>query len=152
MAYGFLRHPHAPITWGTGAVATWVNQVMWAYELTGDTKYLTWLIRTSDNILGSNPINRSYIVGAGPRTVRAPLHNSRYGHTGEVVSGQVVQGPNQRGEGYRVLEVAYPKIREDFASLYTFSDSHFCIAMDEGGSVIQANIMALFGYLLSDKN
>ncbi len=120
-------------------------------NLTGGEKYRLWIVRTCDNTLGANPLNRSYIVGAGTRTVRCPLHNSRYSHLGEVVDGQQVQGPHHKGAGYRVTEVAYPKIREKFASLYTFCDNHFCIAMDEGLSTTQARTMAVFGLLLPDR-
>ncbi len=151
MSYAFIRHPWAPINWGTGAYENFLNPVLQAYKLTGDRKYLGWIVRTCDNTLGANPICRSYVVGAGTRTVRAPLHNSRYGVSGEVVDGQQVEGPVQKGDGYRVPEVAYPKIRDNFASLYTFVDNHFAIAMDEGGSVNQAQSMAVFGLLLPDR-
>jgi hypothetical protein len=62
-----------------------------------------------------------------------------------------VQGPNQRGEGYGVSETAFPRLRESFASLYTFVDSHFAISMDEGTVVTQARSMAAFGLLLPDR-
>ena len=81
----------------------------------------------------------------------APLHNSRYSYFGEVAAGQQVQGPNQRGEGYGVAETAFPRLRENFASLYTFTDSHFAISMDEGTVVTQARSMAAFGLLLPDR-
>ena len=50
-------------------------------------------MRTCDNTLGANPLNRSYIVGLGTRTVRAPLHNSRYSHLGEVVPAELIVQP-----------------------------------------------------------
>jgi hypothetical protein len=151
MSYAFIRHPWAPINWGTGAYENFVTQVVQAYVLTSDRKYLSWIVRTCDNTLGANPLCRSYIVGAGERTVRAPLHNSRYGVTGEVVAGQQVEGPVQAGDGYRIQETAYPKIRTNFASLYTFVDNHFAIGMDEGGSSNQAQSMAVFGLMLPDR-
>ena len=150
MGYRFLRHPWAPISWGTGAYQNWTDSSFWAYALTGDKKYLQWIIHTCDNTLGANPLNISYITGLGTRTVRAPLHNSRYSHFGEVAPGMQVQGPNQRGEGYQVSETAHPKIREDFASLYTFVDCHYAIVMNEGTVVPQARTMAAFGLLLPE--
>ncbi len=150
MAYAFVRHPRAPISWGTGAIPKWLDEVIWAWSFTGDEKYKYWMVRTCDNTLGANPLNRGFIVGLGTRTVRAPLHNSRYSHLGEVVKGMQVQGPNQRGEGYRVREIAYPKLREDFACLQTFVDNHFAIAMDEGTVDNMAKTMAVFGLLLAD--
>jgi hypothetical protein len=150
MGYGFIRHPWAPITWGTGAYQNWLDPLWWAYHLTGKEEYLAWIIRTCDNTLGANPLGISYITGLGERTVRAPLHNSRYSHFGEVVPGMQVQGPNQRGEGYRVQETAFPPLREDFANLYTFVDCHFAIAMNEGTIVNQARSLATFALLLPE--
>lgn len=150
MPYGFIRHPWGPINWGTGAYENNLPPVIWAMKLTGDAKYRSWIIRTCDNTLGANPLNRSYIVGLGTRTVRAPLHNSRYCHRGEVVDGQQVQGPVQAGDGYHVADTAYPPLRVDFANLQTFVDCHFAIGMDEGLVTSQAKSMATFGLLLPD--
>ena len=100
MAYKFLTHPYAPISWGSGAQLRWALEATWAYSITGNSKYLEWITRSCDNTLGANPICRSYIVGAGTRTVRNPLHNSRYSHFGEVVDGMIVQGPHAKGVGY----------------------------------------------------
>ena len=150
MAYGFFRHPWAPITWGTGATAQWLPIVIWAHHLTGDEKYLTWIVRTCDNILGANPMGLGYVTGIGSRTVRAPLHNSRYSARGEVIDGFNVQGPHQAGEGYNVRETTFPPIITDFATLYTFVDAHFAIAMDEGVAGQLADNLAAFSYLMPD--
>jgi hypothetical protein len=150
MAYGFIRHPMAPISWGTGAYENFLPVVMWSYKLTGDPKYRAWIVRTCDNTLGANPLNRSFIVGLGTRTVRAPLHNSRYSHLGEVVPGMQVEGPVQGCKDYRVAETAYPPLRENFASLQNFVDCHFAIDLDEGLVTSQAKTMAAFGLLLRD--
>jgi len=151
MGYAFIRNPWSPINWGTGAYENFLPVVLWSYKLTGDTKYLYWIVRTCDNTLGANPMNLSYIVGAGSKTIRAPLHNSRYGHKGEVVDGIQCEGPVQKGDGYNVRETAYPKIQDNFACLYTFVDAHFAIGMDEGVVPNQAQSMAVFGLLLPDK-
>lgn len=151
MAYAFIRHPWAPINWGTGAYENFLTPVVQAYHLTQDPKYLAWMVRTCDNTLGANPLCRSYIVGAGTRTVRAPLHNSRYSEAGEVVNGQQVEGPVQAGDGYRIRETAYPALKDNFAILYTFVDNHFAIGMDEGVSPNQVQSMAVFGLMLPDQ-
>ena len=82
--------------------------------------------------------------------MRAPLHNSRYSHIGEVHPGAQVEGPVQSGEGYRVQDVAYPPIRNNFAVLYTYVDAHFAIAMNELVVPSEAKAMAAFGLLLPD--
>lgn len=149
--YWFLRHPWAPINWGTGAHCSHALPALWTYHLTKDKKYLMWVIRTADNACGANPMNLSWTVNLGTRTVRAPLHNSRYSHLGEVVTGQQVQGPHHQGAGYRVKEVAYPKLDGKFASLQTFCDNHWCIAMDEGTIPATAIEMSVYGLLLPDR-
>ena len=150
MAYAFIRHPSAPINWGTGAQPKWLDEVIWAWHLTGAPRYRHWIIRTCDYTLGANPLNRSFIVGLGARTVRAPLHNSRFSQLGEVVDGMQVQGPNHTGEGYRVRETAWPPLKEKFAELQTFADCHYAITMDEGTADALAKAMAAFGLLLPD--
>jgi endoglucanase len=150
MAYRFVRHPWAPINWGTGAYQNWLDSTIWAYQLTGDPVYRQWMVHSFDNTLGANPLGLSYITGLGVRRVRAPLHNSRYGESGEVAPGMQVQGPNQKGPGYRVQETAYPRLREDFAVLYTFVDNHFAIEMNEGTMIPMARTMAAFGLMLPD--
>lgn len=151
MAYAFVRHPWAPINWGTGAYETHLRPVVEAYFLTKDRKYLEWMIRTCDNTLGANPLCRSYVVGAGTRTVRAPWHNSRFSESGEVVNGQQVEGPVQSGNVMHYTETAYPPVRENMACLYTFADAQFAMDMDEGGSPNQSFTMATFGLLLPDR-
>ncbi len=150
LAYKTYRHPHAPISWGTGAYPHTIAPLLQAWKLTGDPKYMEWIVRSADHTLGANPLGRSFVVGLGGRTVRAPLHNSRYSHFGEVVPGMHVQGPLQRAEGYSIKETAHPKVREDFAPLYNYVDAHFAIAMDEGTIPSQARAMALFGLLRPD--
>ena len=150
LGYKTYRHPHAPISWGTGAYPHAIAPLLWAWKLTGDPKYREWIVRSADHTLGANPLGRSFVMGLGGRTVRAPLHNSRYSHFGEVVPGMHVQGPLQRAEGYSIKETAYPKIREDFAPLYNYVDAHFAIAMDEGTVPSQVRAMALFGLLRPD--
>ena len=151
MGYAFFMHPWAPISWGTGAYENHLNSDILAYYLTKDPKYLAWIVRTCDNTLGANPLCRSWIVGAGSRTVRAPLHNCRYCEAGEVVDGVQEEGPNQAGPGYNVKETAYPPLKENFASLYTHVDAHFAIDMNEPMVTSMVQTMAVFGLLLPDR-
>jgi Glycosyl hydrolase family 9./N-terminal ig-like domain of cellulase. len=155
MAYKFIRHPFAPITWGTGAYEHFLVPVWHAWGVTRSMQkrkeYFEWMIRTADNTLGANPLNISWIVGLGERTVRAPLHNSRYNPTGMCMPGQQVQGPNQRGEGYNYVQTVYPHHDNSFAVMHTFVDCHWAIAMDEGTVIHQGETMAAFGLLLGDK-
>ena len=155
MAYKFIRHPFAPITWGTGAYEHFLVPVWHAWGVTRNMEkrktYFEWMVRTADNTLGANPLNISWIVGLGERTVRAPLHNSRYNPSGMCMPGQQVQGPNSRGEGYNYGSSVYPPHDNSFAVMHTFVDCHWAIAMDEGTIIHQAETMAAFGLLLNDQ-
>lgn len=147
LAFKFLKHPYSPVTWGSGAYENFAVPVAFMWRLTGDSKYRDWLIRTCDNTLGANPMGISWIVGLGERTVRCPLHNSRYRPDGVAVSGLQVQGPMQRGSGYCFTETCYPWFKDGIAKMHAFADVHFCIAMDEPTANNMANTMMIFGIL-----
>ncbi len=148
-AYPFIRHPWAPINWGTGAYENMLHPIVYAWAVTGDAKYRDWIVRNCDNTLGCNPMSIVWMAGLGGRRIHAPLHNSRYS-PGGVVAGIECEGPVQKGDGYNWKETAVPAPRTDSASLYTFSDCHFAIGMDEGVVNAQAKTLAAFGLLLPD--
>ena len=153
-AYPFIRHPNAPINWGTGAYEHFLVPVWHAWAFTDNRvkakAYREAMIHTADNTLGMNPMNLSWIVGLGSKTVRAPLHNSRFNPTGFSVPGTQVQGPDVKGREYRFSETLYPKLG-NAAHLYAFVDAIFAIGMDEGTVTHQAETMAAFGLLLPDQ-
>ncbi len=150
MAYKFIRHPYAPIGWGNGTYAQFLTIVRHAWAITREPEYYRWIVKSCDNTLGCNPLNLSWVVGLGTRTIRAPLHNSRYNPTGMVVDGQQAEGPHSKGKAYNYQETVYPPHSNQFAVMYAFVDSHFAIAMDEGMVNRQAETMASFGILLPD--
>ena len=153
-AYPFIRHPNAPINWGTGAYEHFLVPVWHAWAFTDNRlkakAYREAMIHTADNTLGMNPMNLSWIVGLGSKTARAPLHNSRFNPTGFSVPGIQVQGPDVKGREYRFAETLYPKLG-NAAHLYAFVDAIFAIGMDEGTVSHQAETMAAFGLLLPDR-
>ncbi len=152
--YRFVRHPNAPINWGTGAYEHFLSVVWHAWAFTDNTMkvktYREAMIRTADNTLGCNPLNLSWIVGVGSNSVHAPLHNSRFNPTGFSVRGMQVQGPDNKGREYNYADTLFPK-RDNTPPLYCFIDSIFAIGMDEGTVISQAETMAAFGLLLPDR-
>ena len=152
--YKFVRHPNAPINWGTGAYEHFLPVVWHAWAFTDNKlkvkSYRDALIRTADNTLGCNPLNLSWIVGLGSNGIHAPLHNSRFNPTGFSVPGMQAQGPDDRGREYNYADTLFPK-RDKTPPLYCFVDSIFAIDMDEGTVVHQAETMAAFGLLLPDR-
>ena len=148
MAYKFLKHPFAPITWGTGAYENYAVPAAFLWVVTGEGKWRDWLVRTCDNTLGANPMGLSWITGLGERTIRCPLHNSRYRPEGLPADGLQAEGPNARFAGYSYSDTAYPRCTERFAVLNEFADVHFAIAMDEPIVNNMANTMMVFGLLV----
>ena len=151
--YKFVRHPYAPITWGTGAYPHFLK-VVWHAWAFADNKlkvksYRDAMIKTVDNTLGCNPLNMTWIVGLGSKSIHAPLHNSRFNPTGFSVPGMQVQGPDINGKEYNYEETLFPG-RDNTPSLYCFVDAIFAIEMDEGTVNTQAETMAAFGLLLPD--
>ena len=151
--YKFVRHPYAPINWGTGAYEHFLPVVWHAWAFT-DNKlkvkaYREAMIRTADNTLGCNPLNLSWIVGLGSNSIHAPLHNSRFNPTGFSVPGMQSQGPDDRGREYNYATTLFP-VRDKTPPLYNFIDCIFAIGMDEGTVIHQAETMAAFGLLLPD--
>ena len=147
LAFKFLKHPYSPVTWGAGAYENFAVPVAFMWYLTKDAKYRDWLIRTCDNTLGANPMGLSWITGLGVRTVRCPLHNSRYRSDGVAADGLEVQGPMQHGNGYCFTETAYPWFKAGKNKMHAFADVHFCISMDEPTANNMANTMMIFGLL-----
>ena len=146
-AYKFLRNPYAPINWGTGAYENYAVTCAHLYARTGEAQYRDWLIRTCDNTLGANPLGISFIKGLGTRTLRCPLHNSRYRPEGVPVDGLEGQGPVAAAPGYSVKDTLYPAHNDNFAQLHEFVDLHFAIAMDEPTVNNMANTALVFGVL-----
>ena len=147
MAYKFIRNPYSPITWGTGAYENFAVPVAFSWVLTGEGKYRDWLVRSCDNTLGANPLGISWITGLGSRTIRCPLHNSRYRPEGFPVDGIRAEGPNGRGAGYNYTATAYPRHNDGAVPMQEFADVHFAIAMDEPLVNTMANTMMVFGLL-----
>ena len=151
--YKFVRHPYAPINWGTGAYEHFLSVVWHAWAFTDNSlkvkTYRDAMIKTADNTLGCNPLNLCWIVGLGSNSIRAPLHNSRFNPTGFSVRGIQAQGPDDRGREYNYTAALFPK-RDMTPPLYCFIDSIFAIGMDEGTVNHQAETMAVFGLLLPD--
>lgn len=151
--YKFVRHPNAPINWGTGAYEHFLPVVWHAWAFTDNSlkvkAYREAMIKTADNTLGCNPLNLSWIVGLGSNSIHAPLHNSRFNPTGFSAPGMQSQGPDNSGGEYNYATTLFPK-RNKTPPLYCFVDSIFAIGMDEGTVNHQAETMAAFGLLLPD--
>ena len=79
-------------------VLTNMMAMAYAYDLTGDTKYLNGTVRGMDYLLGTNPLSYSFITGYGSYHAKNPAHRF-WTHEldpslPEAPAGVMVSGPN----------------------------------------------------------
>jgi len=73
--FGFAINQKSEIFWGSNQTIT--NRALLmscAYEITNDEKYLEGVSRAMDYLLGTNPLDISYITGYGERAAKNPHH------------------------------------------------------------------------------
>jgi endoglucanase len=69
------RVPVANFVWGSNSEVLNAAMIMgYAYQFTGETKYLDGVTESMDYILGSNAMNKSYVTGYGTNPVAHPQH------------------------------------------------------------------------------
>ncbi|MGN0620964.1 MAG: glycoside hydrolase family 9 protein [Porcipelethomonas sp.] len=112
-------------SWGSNSFV--VNNCIilsYAYELTGDEKYLNGAVSGMDYILGRNPLDYSYVTGYGSHAVRYPHHRwwsfQADDSFPEAPSGVLVGGPNSgmqdpwvKGSGWKPGTIAPAKCYMD---------------------------------------
>lgn len=160
-AYRFVKHPYAPISWGTGAYPIWGEVLMWAHKLTGDAKYRDWLSLTCDFALGCHPMGTVFITGLGQRTIHNPLHLlGFYNRVGRMPPGLQSEGPYAVGKQLEEQPTAststwwqptlFPRV--GWSPLQTYCDARFMPGMNEGITTNMAKTVMAFGYLLPDRD
>ena len=113
-AYGFVKDPDTPTGWGAASGPN-IDTLIWAFRLTGDEEYRTWIYTTADYFLGGNPLNTVWVTGLGDNPVREVMHlESWYDGIEEPVPGLVPGGPHREtdtkhrgGHGF-ALRLLYP--------------------------------------------
>lgn len=64
-----------------GALTTpWMDNLVAAHKLTGDTKYLSTMQTTADYCLGNNPLNMVWMTGTGDNRVTGAHHTDCFAH------------------------------------------------------------------------
>ena len=72
-AFGWNKHPYAPMGWGTALGSLKLTELLRAYALTREQKYLQSAILAAQFALGANPDNTVYTTGLGYRFPQDPL-------------------------------------------------------------------------------
>ena len=72
--FRFVKHPYAPMGWGSGSIPKQADVLFRAHWLTGTQSYLQYGATTVDGTLGNNAMGLSYVTGVGAMAVERPLH------------------------------------------------------------------------------
>ncbi|MBI5708630.1 MAG: glycoside hydrolase family 9 protein [Armatimonadetes bacterium] len=111
--------------------------LIWAHEVTGDSKYLAALLRSNGFLVGMNPTNTVFTSGVGSNPVKRPfMLDPRYSGGGRMPEGITVYGPlyyNVEKEG-PWFTLARPFMYPDgsqWPQAETWFDSFWTIMMNE---------------------
>ena len=119
--------------WGSNSVAA--NMGVWllyAYYLTGDSKYYKSAIRTLDYLLGKNPMDMSFVTGFGTKSPMHPHHRpSQADGVNEPVPGMLVGGPQPGGEDVGSQEWECRDYRVSGAPAKSYLDDECSYASNE---------------------
>jgi|GEM_PF-2202038 len=97
--FGIPINQVSEIVWGSNqTVANRALLMSCAYEINADEKHLQGVSRTMDYLLGTNPLDYSYITGYGERSAKNPHHRVWAGQIdprfASAPKGCLVGGPN----------------------------------------------------------
>jgi endoglucanase len=96
--YRFVKHPFAPVTFGSYTTPVYAGYLFRLYALYGGDEFKEWGTYTCDLTLGTNPAGLSWVTGLGSHAVAKPLHLHSLTDDIEVpVPGITVYGPCASG-------------------------------------------------------
>lgn len=127
--------------WGSNKMAAEEGTTLiYAYQLTGNKKYLAAAIDQLDYLLGRNPFNQSFITGVGS----APVHHVHhiFARAKKIdIPGLLVGGPN---------EIAEDNIAPKSKGLFSYVDDERSYATNEYAIDYNASFIALMGMLMQE--
>lgn len=147
--------------WGSNsAVANNGIVLAYAYDLSGDDKYLAGALSAMDYLLGRNPLDYSYVTGYGSHSVKNP-HHRYWSHQVEdsfpsAPNGILVGGPNSgmqdpwvKGSGWKPGEIAPAKCYLDHVEAWSVNECTInwntplawmsAFAAEQGGGIVVTN-------------
>jgi endoglucanase len=111
--------------------------LLWAHQLTGESKYLAGLLQSNGFLVGINPTNTVYTSGVGSNPTRWPfMLDPRYAGGGRMPAGITVYGPlfydkEKDGPWFTIARpFMYPE-GSKWPQSETFFDSFWTIMMNE---------------------
>lgn len=143
---------NSPKDFGWGCLAetfcTKGLNLLYAYRLTGDKRYLTAATQNADYILGRNPLGLCYVTGFGTKSPKHPHHRiSEADGIAEPFPGLLVGGPNP-GQQDKADVKAYPSNQPD----ESYADVMQSYASNEIAINWNASLLAFFGWLLATES
>ena len=150
--YRFVKHPYAPIGWGSYTTPREAGFLFRVHALTQDPALLEWGTYTCDLSLGANADGVSWVTGLGQFSVAHPLQiPSIADGIDQAVPGIVVYGPSSdiTGGGIEASVLsAYQPTPGDWPVSQLFADVSYTPILDEFtvSDTLAPTIFA-FGYL-----
>jgi endoglucanase len=151
--FGWLKYPWSPPFAGAFTLP-YARDVIWAWLLRGEERYLGSVEMAMQSVHGVNPLNISYTTGAGNRTVNHIMHPDSRIAGYSAPAGITVLGPldiamtGERGdiivENYG--QYCYPNLRK-WPVLETFLDVFWIPLMDEFSIKTMATQVYTLGFL-----
>jgi endoglucanase len=108
--------------WGSNKMAAAIGSLLaHAWRLSGDQRYLDAAYDQVHYLLGRNPLNISFVTGAGERAVSNVSHMIARG-TGQQLPGLLVGGPNERAQAGFAKKNAGPLSYADVGGSYATNE------------------------------
>jgi endoglucanase len=98
--YRYMRSPYAPNSWGTGGLPKDLDFPAMTMHLTKDAKLkaacMDWIRWTNDFSLGCHPMNLTFTIGVGQRSVSTAFHHLNWLTPGDSIPGLQCEAPGGR--------------------------------------------------------
>ena len=128
----------------------------YAYDLTGDAKYINGAAAGMDYILGNNPLSFSYITGYGSYHVKNPSHRYWQGEAEKLLpyapDGVLASGPNSYFNDSYMLALGFKPDSSDFSSQRYYADSIESYSTNESSLSCNASLAWIISFLQDEAN
>jgi endoglucanase len=139
-----------------GMAATNAIVMAYAYDVSGDMKYIDGVAQTMDYLLGNNPLSFSYITGYGTYGVQSPHHkhwvNEINEDAPEAPSGVLVGGPSAELTDDYIRGLGYSPWYYDNISQRCYVDSWEAWSVNDAALDWNASLAWVVSFLQDESN
>ncbi len=139
-----------------GMAATNAIVMAYAYDVSGDMKYIDGVAQTMDYLLGNNPLSFSYITGYGTYGVQSPHHkhwvNEINEDAPEAPSGVLVGGPSAEISDDYMRGFGFEPGNRDNISQRCYADSWDAWSVNDAALDWNASLAWVVSFLQDESN